>query len=59
LAGLARMSVLGSAAPAEVKSGLIAKIDAWLAAPDPASGIPRLQLDPDQHGLVREFDPEL
>jgi adenosine deaminase len=72
LAGLARMSVLGSAAPEEIKSGLIARIDGWLAAPDPASGIPRLQRDPnpasgipllqrdpDQHRLVRELDPEL
>ena len=40
LAGLARMSVQGSAAPDEVKAGLTATIDAWLAAPDPASGIP-------------------
>jgi hypothetical protein len=34
------MSVRGSAAPDEVKAGLIARIDAWLAAPDPASGVP-------------------
>ena len=40
LAGLARMSVQGSAAPDEVKAGLIARIDAWLEAPDPASGVP-------------------
>jgi adenosine deaminase len=37
LAGLARMSVTGSAAPAQVKSGLLAGIDAWLAADDPES----------------------
>jgi adenosine deaminase len=36
LAGLARMSVLGSAAPAPIRSRLLAGIDAWLAAPDPA-----------------------
>ena len=41
LAGLARMSVRGSAAPEEVKAGLLARIDAWLAAPDPAAGTPR------------------
>jgi adenosine deaminase len=35
LAGLARMSVLGSAAPGEVAGKLLAAIDAWLAAPDP------------------------
>jgi len=35
LAGLARMSVLGSAAPAGVRAGLLAGIDAWLAASDP------------------------
>ncbi|MGI9008391.1 MAG: adenosine deaminase [Streptosporangiaceae bacterium] len=40
LAGLARMSVLGSAAPSEVRTRLIAGIDSWLAAPDPAEGTP-------------------
>jgi adenosine deaminase len=35
LAGLARMSVLGSAAPAGVRSRLLAGIDAWLAGPPP------------------------
>jgi adenosine deaminase len=35
LAELARMSVRGSTAPAEVRSRLLAGIDAWLAAPDP------------------------
>src|SRR6266702_7432234 len=40
LAGLARMSVRGSAAPGEVKTRLLARIDAWLAAPDPAAGMP-------------------
>lgn len=34
LAGLARMSVLGSAAPVAVKSTLLAGIQAWLASPD-------------------------
>ena len=34
LAELARMSVRGSAAPAEVKARLLADIDAWLASPD-------------------------
>jgi len=33
LAGLARMSVLGSAAPASVQKRLLAGIDEWLAAP--------------------------
>jgi adenosine deaminase len=37
LAELARMSVRGSAAPVEVKAGLLAGIDAWLASPDPAA----------------------
>ena len=36
LAELARMSVRGSAAPALIRAGLLAGIDAWLAAPDPA-----------------------
>jgi adenosine deaminase len=36
LAELARMSVRGSVAPAEVKTGLLSRIDAWLASPDPA-----------------------
>lgn len=40
LAGFARMSVLSSAAPQQVKAGLLAGIDAWLAAPDPAAGSP-------------------
>ncbi len=38
LADLARMSVLASAAPAGVRSKLLAGIDAWLAAPDLATG---------------------
>jgi adenosine deaminase len=33
LAGLARMSVRGSAAPAEVKARLLADIDTWLTSP--------------------------
>ena len=36
LAGLARMSVLSSAAPEPVRSRLLAGIDAWLAAELPA-----------------------
>jgi adenosine deaminase len=36
LAELARMSVRGSAAPAAVRSRLLAGIDAWLSSPDPA-----------------------
>ncbi|HUC57516.1 MAG TPA: adenosine deaminase [Streptosporangiaceae bacterium] len=36
LAELARMSVRGSAAPDDVKAGLLTGIEAWLAAPDPA-----------------------
>jgi len=35
LAELARMSVRGSVAPYEVRTRLLAGIDAWLAAPDP------------------------
>jgi adenosine deaminase len=35
LAELARMSVRGSAAPAEIRARLLAGIDAWLAAPVP------------------------
>jgi adenosine deaminase len=35
LAELARMSVRGSTAPAEVRSRLLAGIDAWLGPPDP------------------------
>ena len=33
LAGLARMSVLGSAAPSSVQKNLLTGVDAWLAAP--------------------------
>jgi adenosine deaminase len=40
LAELARMSVLGSAAPAGVRAGLLSGIDSWLAEPDPADGTP-------------------
>jgi adenosine deaminase len=35
LAELARMSVRGSAAPAEIRARQLAGIDAWLASPDP------------------------
>jgi len=41
LASLARTSVRASVAPPEVKAGLFEAIDAWLAAPDPASGTSR------------------
>jgi adenosine deaminase len=37
LAELARMSVSGSVAPADVKASLRKGIDAWLASPDPAT----------------------
>ena len=40
LAGLARMSVRGSAAPDGIRTSLLAGIDAWLAAPDPPAVIP-------------------
>ena len=40
LARLARMSVLGSAVPADLGERLLAGIDDWLAAPDPAEGTP-------------------
>ncbi len=43
LAGLARMSVLGSAAPPEIRARLLAGIEDWLAAPDPAEGTPALR----------------
>jgi adenosine deaminase len=36
LAELARMSVHGSAAPAQIRARQLAGIDAWLASPDPA-----------------------
>ena len=48
LAGLARMSVAGSAAPPAVRAGLMAGIDAWLAADDRLG-----QRDADEHGLIR------
>jgi adenosine deaminase len=35
LAELARMSVRGSAAPAQIRARQLAGIDAWLASPDP------------------------
>jgi adenosine deaminase len=38
LAELARQSVRGSAAPEDVRAGLLADIDAWLAAPPAAAG---------------------
>ena len=41
VAGLARMSVRGSAAPPDVRARLLAGIDAWLAAQDPAAGVAR------------------
>jgi adenosine deaminase len=37
IAELARMSVRGSVAPAEVKASLLTGIEAWLASPDPAA----------------------
>ncbi len=70
LAELARMSVRGSAAPSDIKIRLLADIDAWLAAPDPAQGIPsqgprsstaevaRLEFQPDQRRLVGQLDSE-
>ncbi len=39
LAELARLSVLGSAAPAATRAGLLAGIGAWLAEPDPADDV--------------------
>jgi adenosine deaminase len=39
LAELARMSVRASAAPADIRSRLLAAIDAWLASPDPADAL--------------------
>jgi adenosine deaminase len=47
VAGLARMSVRGSAAPQQVQAGLLAGIDAWLATPDPAVGVPRSVAGPE------------
>ncbi|HET9656229.1 MAG TPA: adenosine deaminase [Kineosporiaceae bacterium] len=43
LAELARSSVTVSRAPDEVKAGLLAGIDAWLATPPPASAAQRAQ----------------
>ena len=40
IAGVARMAVRGSAAPQDIRRGLLAGIDAWLAEPDPAAGVP-------------------
>jgi adenosine deaminase len=40
LAELARMSVRGSAAPAQIKARQLTGIDAWLASPDPAEPVP-------------------
>ncbi|HEX9033857.1 MAG TPA: adenosine deaminase [Streptosporangiaceae bacterium] len=40
LAALARMSVLGSAAPGDVRARLLAGIDEWLATPDDADQVP-------------------
>ena len=37
IAELARMSVRGSVAPAEVKASLLTGIEAWLTSPDPAA----------------------
>jgi adenosine deaminase len=42
LAELARMSVRGSAAPAQIRARQLAGIDAWLASPDPAQPGPVL-----------------
>ena len=36
LADLARMSILGSAAPADVRNRLLAGVDSWLSAPPAA-----------------------
>jgi adenosine deaminase len=66
LAELARMSVRGSAAPSDVMARLLADIDAWLAAPDPAEGplspstavAVELELQPDQRRLVGQLDSE-
>jgi adenosine deaminase len=40
LAELARMSVRGSAAPAQIRARQLAGIDAWLASPDPDAARP-------------------
>jgi adenosine deaminase len=40
LADLARMSVLGSAAPEAIRSRLLAGIDAWLSSPDTGRASP-------------------
>jgi adenosine deaminase len=67
LAALAGMSVRGSAAPDQVRAGLLAGIDAWLAEPDPATGhgpVPQvrgtsaLQRQANQNRLVDQLDTE-
>jgi adenosine deaminase len=46
LAELARMSVRGSAAPAEIRARQLAGIDAWLSAPDPDEAWPAARAHP-------------
>jgi adenosine deaminase len=46
LAELARMSVRGSAAPAEIRARQLAGIDAWLASPDPEPARPAARQPP-------------
>jgi adenosine deaminase len=52
LAELARMSVRGSAAPAQIRARQLAGIDAWLASPDPepASPVPSAASASDDRG---------
>ncbi len=57
LAGLARTSVRASAAPKEVKTRLLARIDAWLTAPDPSAGTPRPQAGQDGARGAGQSDP--
>jgi adenosine deaminase len=45
LAALARMSVLGSAAPGDVRARLLAGIEEWLATPDDAGQAPASMSD--------------
>jgi len=46
LAGLARMSVRGSAAPPDTRARMLTDIDAWLAAGEIRPGLDMTQVEP-------------
>jgi adenosine deaminase len=61
LAEMARTSVLASAAPADIRTRLLAGIDTWLTAPGSVSGPasdPGLHAHADQYRLVGQLDAE-